>query len=65
MESKNSEDFISDMAIDDSKRLLLTTNGEGTLSAFNVRKKEIEMQSELFEAEFLCLDIVKVPKLNS
>ncbi|XP_045203971.2 LOW QUALITY PROTEIN: WD repeat-containing protein 55-like [Mercenaria mercenaria] len=59
MEVKESEEFISDIAVDDAKRTLLTTSGEGTLTAFNLRRKKLDTQSELFDSEFLSLAIVK------
>ena len=57
---KESEEFISDLAVDSQFRTLLATSGEGTLTAINLRKKKLEMQSELFDSEFLSLAIVKV-----
>ncbi|KAK3099283.1 hypothetical protein FSP39_002018 [Pinctada imbricata] len=59
MEMKESEEFISDMAIDDQRKILLATSGDGTLTAFNIRKKRMELQSELFDSEFLSLSLVK------
>lgn len=59
MEVRESEEFISDIAVDDAKRTLLTTSGEGTLTAFNLRRKKLDTQSELFDSEFLSLAIVK------
>ncbi|XP_064481250.1 WD repeat-containing protein 55-like isoform X2 [Ornithodoros turicata] len=58
MENKDCEDYISDMVIDSAKKTLLVTCGEGTLSAFNVKKKTVELQSELFEQEFLSVAIM-------
>lgn len=53
MEMSESEDYISDFDIDDAKRIVLATSGEGTLSAFNIRAKRLEPpQSELFDAGF-------------
>ena len=52
MESNECEGYISDLDIDDSKRTVLATSGEGTLSAFNIRAKRMEHQSELFDAGF-------------
>jgi hypothetical protein len=35
-------------------------SGDGTLTAFNIRRKKLELQSELFDAEFLSLAQMKV-----
>lgn len=59
MESKECDDFISDMVVDDAKKTLLAASGDGTLTAFNVRKKAMELQSELFDDDFLSLAILK------
>ncbi|RUS90860.1 hypothetical protein EGW08_001367 [Elysia chlorotica] len=34
-------------------------SGEGTLTAFNIRRKRMELQSELFDSEMLCLATMK------
>ena len=52
MESNQCEGYISDLDIDENKRTVLATSGEGTLSAFNIRAKRMELQSELFDAGF-------------
>lgn len=59
METQECDDFISDMVVDDAKRILLATCGDGTLTAFHVRKKSMEMQSETFDDDFLSLAILK------
>ena len=60
MDLKHNEDFISDLAVDNQSKILLATSGDGTLTAINLRGKKMEMQSELFDSEFLSLAIVKV-----
>ncbi|CAD5117662.1 DgyrCDS6414 [Dimorphilus gyrociliatus] len=55
MEMKECEEFISDMVIDESKKILLATSGEGTLTTFDVKKHKMRLQSELFESEFLSI----------
>ncbi|CAG2248453.1 WD repeat-containing protein 55,WD repeat-containing protein 55 homolog [Mytilus edulis] len=59
VEIKENEDFISDMGIDPHKRMLLATSGDGTLTAYNIRRKKLEMQSELFDSEFLTIAQMK------
>lgn len=58
VEWKHSEEFISDMVIDANKKILLATSGEGTLTAYNVRSKQLVMQSELIDSELLSVAIV-------
>ena len=52
MENTECDDYISDMDVNDSKRTVVASSGDGTLSAFNVRAKRMEHQSELFDAGF-------------
>ncbi|XP_059141792.1 WD repeat-containing protein 55-like [Physella acuta] len=59
MEMKECEDFISDMIVDDDKKFLIAASGEGTLTSFNIRRKRMENQSELFDSELLCLAKMK------
>lgn len=58
--SNDCEQYISD--IDgkfETRRLMLCTSGEGTLTAYDLRAmKMIEPQSELFEAGFQCMKVV-------
>ena len=52
MEAYECDQYISDLDTDDNKRVVLATSGEGTLSAFNIRAKRMDHQSELFDAGF-------------
>ena len=52
MNEKQNEDYLSDMDIDSSNRILLTTSGDGHLSAFNVKSKKFVLQSEPFDSGF-------------
>lgn len=62
--SNDCEQYISD--IDgkfESRRLMVCTSGEGTLTAYDLRSnKMIEPQSELFEAGFQCVKLVDANK---
>lgn len=40
-------------------------SGDGTLTAFNIRQKRMELQSELFDSELLSLSILKVNIISS
>lgn len=64
MDLKENDEFISDLAVDSQSKLLLATSGDGTLTAINLRRKKLELQSELFDSEFLSLAIVKVSLLD-
>ncbi|XP_067136859.1 WD repeat-containing protein 55 [Centruroides vittatus] len=59
MENKQCEEYISDMVIDEQRRIIAATSGEGTLTAFNIRARRMELQSELFDSEFLSAAVVK------
>ena len=52
MSEKQNEDYLSDLDIDSSNRILLTTSGDGHLSAFNIRSKKFLQQSEPFDSGF-------------
>jgi len=39
---------------------LLTSSGEGTLSAFDIRKHKLLLQSELLDSGLLSLAVIKV-----
>jgi len=58
MEFKECEDYISDMVVEDNK-IVIASSGEGTLTAFNVRRKRMDLQTELFDSDLLCLAKVK------
>ncbi|XP_005100082.1 WD repeat-containing protein 55 [Aplysia californica] len=59
MEMKECEDFISDMIVEDNKKIVIAASGEGTLTSFNIRRRRVELQSELFDSELLCLARMK------
>ncbi|XP_003740725.1 WD repeat-containing protein 55 homolog [Galendromus occidentalis] len=63
-EFKESEDYIADLLIEpEKKKVLLAASAEGTLTAFDIRKKKTIMQSEVFDEEFLSLALVKDKKI--
>lgn len=39
---------------------LILSSGEGTLNAFSIKKKKLQLQSELMDSELLCVKYVKV-----
>ncbi|KAM9130448.1 WD repeat-containing protein 55 isoform 1-T1 [Pangshura tecta] len=46
MEMRQHEEYISSMAIDENKKLLLTTSGDGTMGVFNIKRQRFELLSE-------------------
>ncbi|ELU18406.1 hypothetical protein CAPTEDRAFT_20314 [Capitella teleta] len=62
MELKENEEFISDIHLEFKRKMLLMTSGDGTLTAVDIRKHKMKMQSELFESELLSLTPVKGSK---
>jgi len=57
---KESEDYIADLLIEtEKKKILLSASAEGTLTALDVRRKKLLMQSEQFDQEFLSLALIK------
>ena len=52
MNEKQNEDYLSDLDIDSTNRILLTTSGDGHLTAFNVKSKKFVLQSEPFDSGF-------------
>ncbi|XP_021375127.1 WD repeat-containing protein 55-like [Mizuhopecten yessoensis] len=64
MEVKHNEEFISDMEIDDQHKILITTRIYRNLSVhepprLKVRRKRMDIQSELFDSELLSLARLK------
>lgn len=63
-QSHDCEQYISDIdGIYETRRLLICTSGEGTLTAYDLRAmKMIEPQSELFDTGFQCLKLLSANK---
>lgn len=59
MKLSENDDFISDFAIDEEKKILLATSGDGTLTAVHLKKRKMELQSELFDSDLLSIAIAK------
>jgi len=53
------DDYISDLTCANDRRTLLTTSGEGTLTVYNVRKKKLQIQSELMDSDLTACRIIK------
>ncbi|KAM8974169.1 WD repeat-containing protein 55 [Pelodytes ibericus] len=59
MEMKNHEEYISDMVIDQNKKLLLTASGDGTMGVFNIKRRRFELLSEYQNGDLTSLAIMK------
>jgi len=58
MECKQFDEFVSDLFVDDAKRMMVASSGEGTIQSFNIRGKKPDAQSEVYEGEMNCLGLV-------
>lgn len=59
-ESHDCDQFISDLDIDDDRRTVVATSGEGTLTAYNIRAKRMQFpQSELFDTGFTSVRLLQ------
>ncbi|XP_072449830.1 WD repeat-containing protein 55 isoform X2 [Chiloscyllium punctatum] len=59
MEMKNHDDYISDITIDQNKKILLTTSGDGTMCVFNIKRRRFDLQSEFQDGDLTSLAIMK------
>ncbi|XP_075066003.1 WD repeat-containing protein 55 [Mixophyes fleayi] len=59
MEMKNHEEYISDMVIDQNKKMLLTTSGDGTMGVFNIKRRRFELVSEYQNGDLTSVAIMK------
>ncbi|MBN3297367.1 WDR55 protein, partial [Amia calva] len=59
MEMKQHEEYISDMTIDQSKKILLTTSGDGTMGVFNIKRRRFDLLSEFQSGDLTSVSIMK------
>lgn len=52
-------DYVSSLSVSRDKKTLLATSGEGVLAAYNIKSRKLEMQSDLFDCDFLSAGIIK------
>ncbi|XP_018578500.1 WD repeat-containing protein 55 homolog [Anoplophora glabripennis] len=57
--TKKNEDYISDMITDESKKYLLCSSGDGSLTTINLQNRKVHMQSEEYEEELTCLGLFR------
>ena len=63
MSFSDHEDFISGFAVREDKRTLVSTSGDGTLCAYNLRKGKLERRSDQLEDELLSCVTLKGGKI--
>uniref|UniRef100_A0A3P8TRP6 WD repeat-containing protein 55 n=1 Tax=Amphiprion percula TaxID=161767 RepID=A0A3P8TRP6_AMPPE len=59
MDLKHHEDYISDIAVDQAKRILLTASGDGTMGVFNIKRRRFELLSEYQSGDLTSVAIMK------
>lgn len=59
MDLKHHEDYISDIAVDQAKKMLLTSSGDGTLGVFNIKRRRFELLSEVQAGDLTSVSIMK------
>ncbi|XP_058272442.1 WD repeat-containing protein 55 isoform X3 [Hemibagrus wyckioides] len=59
MSLKHHEDYISDIAADSAKRILLTSSGDGTMGVFNLKRRRFELLSEIQDGDLTSVSIMK------
>ncbi|XP_076019368.1 WD repeat-containing protein 55 [Genypterus blacodes] len=59
MDLKHHEDYISDITVDQAKRILLTTSGDGTMGVFNIKRRRFELLSEYQNGDLTSVALMK------
>ncbi|KAM3590418.1 uncharacterized protein V6R79_009255 [Siganus canaliculatus] len=59
MDLKHHDDYISDIAVDQAKRILLTTSGDGTMGVFNIKRRRFELLSEYQSGDLTSVALMK------
>ncbi|XP_068612043.1 WD repeat-containing protein 55 [Brachionichthys hirsutus] len=59
MDLTHHEDYISDIAVDQAKRILLTASGDGTMGIFNIKRRRFELLSEYQSGDLTSVALVK------
>lgn len=57
--TKKNEDYISDMVTNESRKYLLCSSGDGSLTTIDLEKRAIYMQSEDHDDELTCLGLFR------
>ncbi|XP_070849123.1 WD repeat-containing protein 55 [Chaetodon trifascialis] len=59
MDLKHHDDYISDIAVDQAKRILLTASGDGTMGVFNIKRRRFELLSEYQSGDLTSVVLMK------
>ncbi|XP_068164299.1 WD repeat-containing protein 55 [Antennarius striatus] len=59
MDLTHHEDYISDIAVDQAKRILLTASGDGTMGVFNIKRRRFELLSEYQSGDLTSVALMK------
>ncbi|KAG7255974.1 hypothetical protein CRUP_019204 [Coryphaenoides rupestris] len=59
MDLKQHEDYISCMAVDQAKKILLTASGDGTMGVFNIKRRRFELLSEFQNGDLTSVALMK------
>ncbi|XP_048851057.1 WD repeat-containing protein 55 [Brienomyrus brachyistius] len=59
MDLKHHEDYISGITIDQAKKILLTSSGDGTMGVFNIKRRRFELASEFQDGDLTSVAIMK------
>ncbi|XP_023679334.1 WD repeat-containing protein 55 isoform X1 [Paramormyrops kingsleyae] len=59
MDMKHHEDYISGITIDQAKKILLTSSGDGTMGVFNIKRRRFELLSEFQDGDLTSVAIMK------
>lgn len=59
MDLKHHEDYISGIAIDQAKRTLLTSSGDGMMGVFNIKRRRFDLLSEFQSGDLTSVAIMK------
>ncbi|KAJ8266118.1 hypothetical protein GJAV_G00126130 [Gymnothorax javanicus] len=59
MDLKHHEDYISGIAVDQAKKILLTSSGDGTMGVFNIKRRRFDLLSEFQSGDLTSVAIMK------
>ncbi|XP_041079812.1 WD repeat-containing protein 55-like [Polyodon spathula] len=59
VELKQHEEYISGMAFDHDKKIILTTSGDGTMGVFNITRRSFDLLSEFQNGDLTSVAIMK------
>ncbi|CAL8377844.1 WD repeat-containing protein 55 [Gadus morhua] len=59
MDLKHHEDYISSLAVDQAKKILLTASGDGTMGVFNLKRRRFELLSEFQSGDLTSVAVMK------